>query len=53
MSNFTTIAEYSFKFGPHHHSLSFATTLNNIYSGQFTDAVAESLFTNAAHTAVA
>ena len=53
MFNFTTITEYSFKFGPHHLSPTFAFTLNNTYYEQFDAAVITSFFTDTARTAVA
>ena len=51
--NYTTITEYSFKYGPHHQCNDFASTLNKTYSEQFDNAVAESFFIDVNYTPAA
>ena len=53
MLNYTTTAEYSFKFGFRHQYNNFANTLNNAYSEQFNNAIDKSFFTDANCTTVA
>ena len=52
MTNFTTITQYSFEFGPHPTCCTFGIALNNSYAEDFEHAVVATFFTDAAMTTV-
>ena len=51
-TDFTPIKEIFFKFGPHHVDATLDSSLNNVYSEPFEDAVVNTFFTNQKRTAL-